>query len=268
MKFQLYSDVHLEIDASLKLQGGENLLLAGDIMVARVFRDNKSDARSRSMKKGFQKFINEECSKYKNVFYIVGNHEYYEDIWQDTIPLLRRAMEGTNVRVMDNEFVHLDEEITLWGGTMWTSFRESLAHRMAAASYMNDYNLIGNAETGNLITTDFIQRQNAISFNQLRLDVEANKGRKLLVMTHHAPTRKSTHPRYENDHLINAAYMNDYDNFIAYNPDIKVWVHGHTHDTHQYTIDTTRVYCNPRGYVWNGIPENRYFENPFEFEIV
>jgi predicted NBD/HSP70 family sugar kinase len=38
--------------------------------------------------------------------------------------------------------------------------------------------------------------------------------------------------------------------------DIKCWVHGHTHSTHDYMIGNTRVLCNPRGYPREyGLPE-------------
>ena len=28
----------------------------------------------------------------------------------------------------------------------------------------------------------------------------------------------------------------------------KLWIHGHTHDNMEYSIDKTQVICNPRGY--------------------
>lgn len=28
-----------------------------------------------------------------------------------------------------------------------------------------------------------------------------------------------------------------------------LWVHGHTHDSFDYMIGSTRVLCNPRGYI-------------------
>jgi hypothetical protein len=27
-----------------------------------------------------------------------------------------------------------------------------------------------------------------------------------------------------------------------------LWVHGHTHDSYDYWVGSTRVVCNPRGY--------------------
>jgi hypothetical protein len=32
-------------------------------------------------------------------------------------------------------------------------------------------------------------------------------------------------------------------------PEIVLWTHGHTHEDFDYMIGTTRVVCNPRGYV-------------------
>ena len=39
-----------------------------------------------------------------------------------------------------------------------------------------------------------------------------------------------------------------------------LWVHGHTHDSFDYTINGTRVVCNPRGYVIDGVNENARFD--------
>jgi Icc-related predicted phosphoesterase len=69
-----------------------------------------------------------------------------------------------------------------------------------------------------------------------------------VVVGHHAPSKASTHPRYQNDTTINGAYSSDLSEFILDRPQIKLWVHGHTHDSFDYMIGSTRVVCNPRGY--------------------
>ena len=71
---------------------------------------------------------------------------------------------------------------------------------------------------------------------------------KFVVVGHHAPSRASTHPRYKEDTLMNGAYSTDLSEFILDRPQIKLWVHGHTHDPFDYMIGSTRVVCNPRGY--------------------
>jgi hypothetical protein len=71
---------------------------------------------------------------------------------------------------------------------------------------------------------------------------------KFVVVGHHAPSKLSTHPRYQNDTLMNGGYSSSLDFFIEDHPQIKLWTHGHTHETFDYVIGETRVVCNPRGY--------------------
>ena len=47
---------------------------------------------------------------------------------------------------------------------------------------------------------------------------------------------------------MNGGYSSDLESFIIDRPQIKLWTHGHTHDDFDYTIGSTRVVCNPRGY--------------------
>jgi hypothetical protein len=48
---------------------------------------------------------------------------------------------------------------------------------------------------------------------------------------------------------MNGAYSTDLDNWILDRRQIKLWTHGHTHESFDYMIGTTRVVCNPRGYI-------------------
>src|ERR1019366_2562223 len=150
MKFSLMSDVHLEF-ASLVLPGGDNLLLSGDIFVAEYFRRNDADART--LTKRFKKFFN-ECAKYKQVFYIAGNHESYYGVYENTHDILRKALADTNIRFLENESVDL-EEVVLFGGTMWTDFRGgNPASMYAARSSMNDFAGLIRHSNDHLFTPD------------------------------------------------------------------------------------------------------------------
>ncbi|GJE04655.1 hypothetical protein [Methylobacterium isbiliense] len=67
-----------------------------------------------------------------------------------------------------------------------------------------------------------------------------------VVVTHHAPSRRSIHPSCAGDPL-NPAFASDLDHLIkAARP--ALWVHGHVHSSFDYRISTTRVICNPKGY--------------------
>ena len=86
------------------------------------------------------------------------------------------------------------------------------------------------------------------------------------MVTHHAPSKASIKPRYQSDHLMNGAYSSDLSEIILDNSQIKVWTHGHTHDTFDYMIGSTRIVCNPRGYA--GYEERaREFDPAFGFDV-
>jgi hypothetical protein len=78
--------------------------------------------------------------------------------------------------------------------------------------------------------------------------VQGMHDEKFVVVGHHAPSKQSTHPKYQNDQLMNGGYSSDLSEFILDHPQIKLWTHGHTHDPFDYMIGETRIVCNPRGY--------------------
>ena len=87
-----------------------------------------------------------------------------------------------------------------------------------------------------------------------------------MVLTHHAPSKLSTHPYYADDTIMNGAYSSELSEFMLDNPEIKFWTHGHTHHTFDYQVGDCRILCNPRGYAGY---EHRAqdFDPTFGFEI-
>ena len=71
--------------------------------------------------------------------------------------------------------------------------------------------------------------------------------KKIIVVTHHAPSAKSIDIVYETD-KANGSYASNLENFILDHPNIKLWCHGHIHSQSDYMIGDCRVICNPRGY--------------------
>jgi len=69
-----------------------------------------------------------------------------------------------------------------------------------------------------------------------------------IVMTHHSPSFNSVHQAYQYDWPTNYYYHSNLDEFINKNPNIKLWIHGHTHVDLDYKIDNTRIICHPLGY--------------------
>ena len=153
------------------------------------------------------------------------------------------------------------KEIDGWtfiGGTLWTdmnNFDQLTLYHMK--SMMNDYRQITMLNEAKSVyhrlvpehtTTEHVKTKELFKFY-----LEENRRREtplpVVVLTHHAPSRLSTHPHYANDTIMNGGYSSDLSEFILDHPQIKLWTHGHTHHEFDYTIGSTRIVCNPRGYL-------------------
>ena len=85
-----------------------------------------------------------------------------------------------------------------------------------------------------------------------------------VVVTHHAPSPRSIHARFEGSPL-NGCFVSDLERLMG--PRVSLWIHGHTHDSFDYTVRGTRVVCNPRGYVLQGAVENAAFDPALVVEV-
>jgi predicted phosphodiesterase len=283
MRIALASDVHLEF-GHLDLSNTDNadvLILSGDICVASKFGPN------------YDRFFQDASRLFKNVVYIMGNHEHYDGDFAKSESILRAALERySNVHFLEKEIVKIDD-VTFIGGTLWTDMnKEDPLTMYHVQRRMNDFRIVRNSnrmvtrtvpiyEENPLYTEDgknggkyvtnekgfYIEigqkkKQEPSTFcpedavpehkamiEYIRTVIEGKFDEKFVVVGHHAPSRQSTHPRYQHDALMNGAYSSSLDEFILDHPQIKLWTHGHTHEDFDYMIGTTRVFCNPRGYI-------------------
>jgi len=90
--------------------------------------------------------------------------------------------------------------------------------------------------------------------------VKSNPG-SMVVITHHLPHPRSISERFKGD-LLNAAYASDLSDLVEQGQPA-LWVHGHTHDSSNYRVGSTRIVCNPRGYD----DENKSFDPALIVEI-
>jgi hypothetical protein len=116
-----------------------------------------------------------------------------------------------------------------------------------------------------MILSSFIRNLNSFLIEKL----EQFKNDKVWVLTHHGPSYQSVHPKYRNSGIANGAYVNNFDDLILNNPQIKYWSHGHTHESFDYMIGDCRVVCNPRGYYngYNNADLNINFDPNFDVEL-
>jgi Icc-related predicted phosphoesterase len=289
MKIAIASDIHLEFgDLFLKNEeNADVLILSGDICVAADFR--KSDPYgivSYGKTERYTDFFIRCANEFKNVIYVAGNHEHYNGDYAETFTILRNYLGHIpNLHILDKEHVTLDN-VTFIGGTLWTDMNAqdpvTLAH---IRGVMNDFRIIQNStemvsyktmvnaydadgnvkldENGQPIQqAEFHKRparftpedtvqdhKKMLQYIQVTTAMLGENPNKYVVVGHHAPSKASTHPRYQTEVIMNGAYSSRLDQFILDNPQIKLWTHGHTHEDFDYMIGTTRVVCNPRGYI-------------------
>jgi hypothetical protein len=76
---------------------------------------------------------------------------------------------------------------------------------------------------------------------------------------------RSIHPRFEGS-PVNACFVSHADHLLG-GGRAALWIHGHTHDSFDYTVHGTRVVCNPRGYALDGANENARFDPDFTVDV-
>src|SRR3546814_1788053 len=76
----------------------------------------------------------------------------------------------------------------------------------------------------------------------------------------------STHPRYRGDRL-NGAFVSDLTALLDETRPVLA-IHGHVHDSFDYTVGATRIVVNPRGYASDAYTqENGAFDSRLTVEI-
>ena len=261
MKILILSDLHLEFGYFFipKVENEKEtiVVLAGDIGLVKkehTYRD----------------FINNTCDRFKNVIWIMGNHEFYDANFPTALAKVWNAtLDHENLYIVDKETVVLND-VAFVCATMWTNFDNNNTMTMyAAETWMNDYKKIRTGPKSEpwrrkLRPLDTLaDHHRAVEYIFPEITKQKEAGKKVVVVTHHLPSFQSIHESRSGDEL-NGAYASElFEDIADTKPD--VWIHGHTHDSSDYMIEDTRVICNPRGY--KGHELNKNFNDTFTIEV-
>ncbi len=284
MRLAIASDIHLEF-GTIELTNDSDadvLILAGDICMARDFEITETKRAER-----YFTFFEQVSNEFAKVIYILGNHEHYNgDVAYSYGILKRHLAKFPNIQVMDKETLEL-AGITFVCATMWTSMNdEDPVTLHAVKDMMNDFRNVKNSnrmiartvplyddgeynvdrkvighkvkeEPGKFSPQDSVDdHKQALDYiNHVLMNDDTKK---YVVITHHTPSWQSCAPRWQGDRILNGAFHTELGDFIAYRPQIKLWVHGHTHDAFDYVLGETRVVCNPRGYIGHESQANEF----------
>ena len=264
-RFYYASDLHIEFALpKAEFITGENLILAGDIITLVALNPIMNDARNRKNRDRINTFFNHVQQNFKRVFYLTGNHESYNFNIDMEKEYIDKYLPGV-IHLNDSSY-EIDDQTVIMGGTLWTDMNRNnpLTHN-AVGRGMNDFRLIYSGNTGDIFTTQnaYDKHQKTLAF--LTEELEKYKNKKCIVATHHAPSRQGLNAEHSGHGTIDAGYYSDLDEFILDRPQIKTWVHGHTHIQKEYKIGETNVLSNARGYEGYESCANRFtFDRWFE----
>ncbi|MEM5435448.1 metallophosphoesterase [Paraburkholderia diazotrophica] len=267
MKIRVLSDLHLECDEPQVIPhaNADLVVLAGDI-------HNHAEGL---------RWAAETFDGAVPVVYVPGNHEYYDGEFGALEAAMHDAAASVdNVHFLNNAtLVDPDGNWRVLGTTLWTDFdlygadEDSRATSIAAAErVMLDYRGLiqvtwtADNDADNPAAPQRANRiQHRVQDNMPRnltpadtlalhrharawLETELAKpfGGKTIVVTHHAPHRRSLAERYADD-PVSAGFVNHLPSLVR--APVALWVHGHTHTAFDYVENGTRVVCNPRGYI-------------------
>lgn len=243
---RILSDTHLEFSNGYmdmpKTDDDKDtiLVLAGDIGIA-------------SKKHTYQEWIEDMSMQFKEVIYIMGNHEHYKGNFPTTkIKLLEALADCPNVHILEKESIVFDG-VAFICATLWTSMDNMDALLMYdAALRMNDYictrtGPINEPWKRKLKPKDTVEDHiNAVHYIFAEIEKQKEAGNKVVVVTHHGVSLQSIHEIYKTEPM-NGAYVSNLDERIL-ESEPNLMIHGHTHVSFDYMIGNTRVIVNPRGY--------------------
>ena len=240
-RFQLISDIHLEFGLIKRVKRcADTLFMVGDI----GFPERSQ----------FREYM-AHCSKtFDQVFYVPGNHEYYQD-WKTRLGQRKKSIEelnilmrqicydvGPNVVYLNNDTYDLDEHLRIIGTTLWSNIEPS-------ASPISDSVQIYKNQT-ELVTHNDIREyhQEAVEFLRHEITQTELDGKRAVVLTHHLPSYSMVLDMYKTDKykLYNSHFYSNLDHLIRY--PVAAWCSGHSHGFNHQTINGVECYVNAHGY--------------------
>ncbi|KVC83069.1 metallophosphoesterase [Burkholderia ubonensis] len=259
MKIRVLSDLHLESNLPdvIPHADADLVVLAGDI-------HNHAEGL---------RWAAETFDPEVPVIYVPGNHEYYDGEFGALEAAMRDAARALdNVHYLHNDtYVDPAGRFRVLGTTLWTDFAlfgaddASVARAIDAASrVMLDFKGLiqvtwphdaavhaGSDAPERGAERDFTPADALALHRRSRAWLEAQLAVPFagttIVVTHHAPHRRSLAERYAQD-PVSAGFVNDLAGLVR--APVALWVHGHTHTSFDYVTEGgTRVVCNPRGYI-------------------
>ncbi len=234
MKIQIVSDIHFDTRnptnsfSKFVSPSGDILCLAGDI---------GSPILDRKTYTYFLKFCSDN---FKYVLLVPGNHEYYGDYkMSDVIKALQNIVGlFSNVILLDNSVFEIEDYVFI-GSTLWSYIppdKEGIVKKKVMSF--------------RVIPEMTIKKSNEL-FNKNYMFILENikkyTGKKICVITHHAPVMEGTLEDYyiDSKSQLNCAYANNLNSLVN---KCDLWICGHTHRCNTFKVGKCAVILNCYGH--------------------
>jgi len=246
---QIASDLHIEYLSPHKIDFSDlltpvapYLILAGDI--GSPFNTN------------FVAFIKWVSQHFNSVFYIAGNHEYWNPDSFITNPysvsdiniIIRTICSVySNVHFLNNDTFLLtinDQNYSIIGTTLWSPIS---SNSYSICSTLPDYQRIfvnKNKLLSPSISSSWFYHNLQWLTTQLIISQTINSIP--IVITHNVPSIDTRTTKYKNS-VIDEVFRIDLSSFLNHH-NIKVWICGHTHTNFDFVTFNTRLISNQCGY--------------------
>jgi hypothetical protein len=240
MRIQLLSDLHLESEPyePQPAPGADLLVLAGDI-----------DAGH----EGLDRFAGWPVP----VVYVAGNHEFDHRDVDEARAALRARCDRLGFAMLERDALVVaaaGRRVRLLGTTLWCDFdllgAASRERCMRAGHYFLEHiqrSTRGGAPFGAAeVRAEFARCRDWLAA-ELMLGRRGPRWDETVVITHFAPSPRSADPRYGLQ-PASASFCSNCEDLMGR---AGLWLHGHLHCRHDYTIAGTRIVSNARGHVDN-----------------
>lgn len=283
MKIQQFTDLHLDINADCQdFKEKTNFKIDPSVDVIVITGDTFNDAR-KTVDWIHYVFI-EKMQAHQHLFYIFGNHEFYECDMQ-TAYEYALSLNHTQITFLHKDMCVNHKGVWFIGDTLWTDYQFGLdksLNKMHCNSSMSDHRYIRTAPdvpadlepydtkmgltlykrvSNKLFHPDDAEVAHRWTLHAFQECLKAHPDDKFVILSHHSPTSLSIHSNFYGSR-INSAYCSDilgrdtetYKNVVF-------WFHGHVHHSVDIEIFDTRVIANPFGYMkwYGGHLENDFF---------
>ncbi|OJZ84724.1 hypothetical protein ASPFODRAFT_34948 [Aspergillus luchuensis CBS 106.47] len=259
VSFQILSDLHLEVNqqySSYEIPAcAEHLILAGDIGRLTDYEE-------------YRNFLQKLTDRFKLVFLVLGNHEFYIERFETGIERAKRleqdpALNGRLIVLPQKRYDVPGSNVSILGCTLWSKVPKESAD--IVQSKVKDFQKIANW------SVDDHNARHDSDYSWLMKEIRAirqkneaagkrSRQRSILVVTHHAPSLQGTSSPKHAQSPWSVAFGTD---ILSGIPDgVKVWVFGHTHYTTDFMEKGVRVVSNQRGYMlpWSDSKKDSGFD--------